>query len=76
VQKFEHRNIYDVVEKEETSLEVHQDDYHLNTEHVVQQGDDNVPLHNIQGGDATIIKGNLQEFIRNKRQTAIIDEDR
>jgi hypothetical protein len=41
----------------------------------VQEGDDNVPLHNIQGGEATIIEGNLQEFIRNKRQAAIIDED-
>jgi hypothetical protein len=41
----------------------------------VQEGDDNVSLHNIQGGEVTIIEGNLQEFIRNKRQAAIIDED-
>jgi hypothetical protein len=75
VQKFEHRNIYDVAEKEEASVEVHQDDYHSDTEHAVQEGDDNVPLHNIQGGEATIIEDNLQEFKRNKRQTAIIDED-
>jgi hypothetical protein len=72
VQKFEHRNIYDVAEKEEASLEVHQDDYHSDTEHLVQEGDDNVPLHNIQGGEATIIEGNLQGFIKNKRQAAIL----
>jgi hypothetical protein len=63
VQKFEHWNIYDVAEKEEASLEVHQDDYYSDTEHVVQEGDDNVSLHNIQGGEATIIEGNLQESI-------------
>jgi hypothetical protein len=40
-----------------------------------KKGDDNVPLHSIQGGEATIIEGNLHEFIRNKRQAAIIDED-
>jgi hypothetical protein len=61
-------NIYDEAEKEEASLEVYQDDYH--------SGDDNITLHNIQGGEATVIEGNLQEFIRNKRQAAIIDEDR
>jgi hypothetical protein len=70
VQKFEHRNIYDVAEKEETSLEVHQDDYHSDSEHVVQEGNDSVPLHNIKGGEATIIEGNLQECIRNKKQEA------
>jgi hypothetical protein len=47
VQKFQNRNIYDAAEKEEASLEVHQDYYHSDTEHVVQEGDDNMPLHNI-----------------------------
>jgi hypothetical protein len=40
VQKFQNRNIYDAAEKEEVSLEVHQDYYHSDTEHVVQEGDD------------------------------------
>jgi hypothetical protein len=75
VQKFEHRNIYDVAEKDEGSHDVHQDDYHSNTEHVVQEGGDDVPLPNIQGGEATIIEGNLQELIRNKKEAAIIDVD-
>jgi hypothetical protein len=75
VQKFEHRNIYDVAEKDEGSHDVHQDDYHSDTEHVVQEGGDDVPLPNIQGGEATIIEGNLQELIRNKKEVAIIDVD-
>jgi len=58
VQKFEHRNLYDVAEKEEASHEVHQDDYCSDTEHVVQQDDDNEVIHNIPVGEATIIEGN------------------
>jgi low affinity Fe/Cu permease len=34
-----------------------------------------VSLPNIQGGEATIIEGNLQELIRNKKEAAIIDVD-
>jgi hypothetical protein len=75
VQKFEHRNIYDVAEKDEGSHDVHQDDYHSDIEHVVQEGGDDVPLPNIQGGEATIIEGNLQELIRNKKEATIIDVD-
>jgi hypothetical protein len=52
VQKFEHRNIYDVAEKDEGSHDVHQDDYHSDTEHVVQEGGVDVPLPNIQGAKA------------------------
>ena len=75
VQKFEHRNIYDVAETEEGSHDVHQDDYCSNTEHVVQEGDDNEVLHNVEGGEATIIEGNLQELIRNKKEADINVED-
>jgi hypothetical protein len=42
VQKFEHINIYDVAEKDEGSHDVHQDDYHSDTEHVAQEGGDDV----------------------------------
>jgi hypothetical protein len=41
--------------KDEGSHDVHQDDYHSHTEHVVQEGGDYVPLPNFQGGEATII---------------------
>jgi hypothetical protein len=84
VQKFEHRNIYDVAEKDEVSHDVHQDDYCSDTEHVVQAeadtkhvvqaGADNEVRHNIQGGEASIIKENLQDLIRSKKQP-IIHED-
>ena len=75
MQKFEHRNLYDVAEKEEASHEVHQDDYCSDTEHVVQQGDDNEVIHNIPGGEATIIEGNLDQLIRSKKQDAISHEE-
>jgi hypothetical protein len=64
-----------VAEKDEGSHDVHQDDYHSDTEHVVQEGGDDMPLPNIQGVEATIIEGNLQELIRNKEEAAIIDVD-
>jgi hypothetical protein len=44
------------------------------TEHVVQAGADNKVRHNIQGGEATIIKGNLEQLIKSKKQP-IIHED-
>ena len=75
MQKFEHRNLYDVAEKEEASHEVHQDDYCSDTEHVVQQGDDNEVIHNIPGGEATIIEGNLNQLISSKKQDAISYEE-
>jgi hypothetical protein len=65
----------DLAEKDEGSYDVHQDDYHSDTEHVVQEGGDDVPLPNIQGGEATIIEGKLQELIRNKKEAATIDVD-
>ncbi|XP_066364931.1 uncharacterized protein [Miscanthus floridulus] len=71
VQKFEHRNIYDVAEKNEASHDVHQDDYCSDTEHVVQAGADNEVTHNIQGGEASIIEGNLQDLISSKKQPII-----
>jgi hypothetical protein len=75
VQKFQHRNIYDVDETDEGSHDVHQDDYCSDSEHVVQEGDDNEVVHNVEGGEATIIEGNLEELIRNKKQPAIVVED-
>jgi hypothetical protein len=71
VQKFEHRNIFDVAEKDEASHDVHQDDYYFDTKHVVEAGDDNEVRDNNQGGEATIIQENLQDLIRSKKQPTI-----
>lgn len=74
VQKFEHRNIYDVAEKDEPSHDVHQDDHCSDTEHEVQEGDVHEVTHNLQGGEATILEANLVDLIRSKKQ-ATIPED-
>jgi hypothetical protein len=66
--------MYDVSEKEEASHEVHQDDYGSDTEHVVQAGGDNDIMQNIQGGEATVIDGNLEHLIKSKKQHIIIEE--
>ena len=55
VQKFEHRNIYDVAKTNEGTNDVHQDDYCSDTEHVVQEGDDNEVMQAVKGEEATII---------------------
>jgi len=55
VQKFEHTNIYDVAETNEGTNDVHQDDYCSDTEHVVQEGDDNEVMQAVKGEEATII---------------------
>ena len=55
--------------------DVHQDDYCSDTEHVVQEGDDNEVMQNVEGEEATIIEGSLQQLIRNKKATAIVLED-
>jgi hypothetical protein len=68
VQKFEHRAVYDVAEADEGSHEVHQDEYGSDTEHAVEEGDVNEVLPNVEGGEATIFEGNLDELIRNKKQ--------
>ena len=41
----------------------------------MQEGDDNEVLDNVEGGEATIIEGNLQELIRNKKEADINVED-
>ena len=74
VQKFQHRNIFDVSEKDdEASHEVHQDDYCSDNEHVVQEGADDEVRQNNQGGEASILDGNL-ELIRSKKQPIIHDD--
>jgi hypothetical protein len=77
VQKFEHRNIYDVAEKDEPSQVVHQDDECSDTELEVEEGDDIEVPQVIQGGEATIIEGNLEELLQRKKQNISegVDED-
>jgi hypothetical protein len=42
----------------------------------VEEGDNNEVMPNVVGGEATIIQGNLQELIRNKKEAAInLEED-
>ncbi|XP_066391785.1 uncharacterized protein [Miscanthus floridulus] len=74
VQKFEHRNIYDVSKKDKDSHDVHQDEYGSDTEHVVQACAENEVMQNIQGGEGTITEGNLEHLIKSKKQP-IIHED-
>jgi len=71
VQKFEHRDIYDVHEKEARHGEVHQDDSCSDTEREVQEFNVDGDLHNLQDdGEVTIVEGNLGDLIaRNKNAT-------
>jgi hypothetical protein len=68
VQKFQHRNIYDLFEKDvEANHEVHKDDYFSDNEHIVQEGADDEVRQNNQGGEATTIDRKLEELIRSKK---------
>ena len=71
VQKFEHRDIYDVREKEARHGEVHQDDSCSDTEREVQEFNVDGDLHMVQDdGEVTIVEGNLGDLIaRNKNAT-------
>ena len=63
-----------MAEKDEANHDVHQDDYGSDTEHIVQSSDANEVRDNNHGGEATIIKGNLQYLLRSKKQS-ITQED-
>jgi hypothetical protein len=42
----------------------------------VEDGDHNEVMPNVAGGEATILQGNLQELIRNKKEASInLEED-
>ena len=71
VQKFEHRDIYDVREKEARHGEVHQDDSCSDTEREVQEFNVDGDLHMVHDdGEVTIVEGNLGDLIaRNKKAT-------
>jgi hypothetical protein len=78
VQKFEHREMYNVAEKSDLAQDVYQDDHCSSTDNEVQQGDsDGAEVEHInQGGGSTRFEGSLDELIRKSRQANIIvDED-
>ena len=75
VQKFEHREMYNVAQQSDLTHDVHQDDYCSDTEHEVQECDGDETVLDNQGGEATIIEGNLDELIRSKKRATAIPED-
>jgi len=60
VQKFEHRGIYDVPEKDG---DVHQDDYCSDTERAMHEGDEYAADDVHQHEDAHIIEANLADLV-------------
>ena len=72
VQKFEHRDMYDVNEIEH---QVHQDDHCSDNEHEVLQGDGDQVMHEAShGGEGTVIQANLEDLLRDKREAVSIHE--
>ena len=71
MQKFEHRDMYDMNEIE---LVMHQDDHYSNNEHEVLLGDGDQVMHEAShGGEGTIIQTNLED-LRDKREAVGILE--
>ena len=60
MQKFEHRGIYDVPEKDG---DVHQDDYCSDTERAVHEGDEYAADDVHQHEDANVIEANLADLV-------------
>ena len=72
MQKFEHRDMYDVNEIEH---QVHQDDHCSDNEHEVLLGDGDQVMHEVShGGEGTIIQANLEDLLRDKREAVGILE--
>ena len=76
VQKFEHRAMYNVSEKDDHCAFVHQDDSCSDTEHDVQEGDADEGMHNLQDdGEVTIVEGKLADLIARNKKAALQDSD-
>ena len=71
VQKFEHRDMYKVAEKDH---EVHQDDHCSDTEHDVHEGDGDQVTHHVDDREATVIEANLADLIRSKREVDMLED--
>ena len=64
VQKFKHRDMYDVNEIEH---QVHQDDHCSDNEHEVLEGNGDQVMHKAShDGEATVTEANLEDFLRDK----------
>ena len=78
MQKFEHRDMYDM---NETEHQVHQYDHCSDNEHEVMLGDGDQVMHKAShDGEGTIIETNLEDFLRDKMKAVGIlkvseDED-
>jgi len=76
VQKFEHRAMYNVSEKDDHCASVHQDDSCSDTEHDVQERDADEGMHNLQDdGEVTIVEGKLADLIARNKKAALQDSD-
>jgi hypothetical protein len=77
VQKFEHREMYNVAEKSDLAHDVYQDDHYSSTYNEVQQGDgDGAEVERInQGGGSTRFEGSLDELIRKSWQDKIFADE-
>jgi hypothetical protein len=72
VQKFEHRDMYDVNEIEH---QVHQDDHCFDNENEVLEGDGDQVMHEAShDGEATVIEANLEDLLRDKMEAVDILE--
>ena len=72
MQKFEHRDLYDVNEIEPI---VHQDDHCSDNEHEVLLGDGDQVMHEAShDGEGTVIEANLEDLLRDKREVVGILE--
>ena len=65
VQKFEHRDMYDVNEIEH---QVHQDDHCSDNEHEVLLGEIRGKNEASHDGEGTVTEGNLEDHLRDKRE--------
>ena len=72
MQKFEHKDMYDVNEIEH---QVHQDDHYSNNKHEVLLGDGDQVMHEASHDrEGTIIEANLEDLLRDKWEVVVILE--
>ena len=72
MQKFEHRDMYDMNEIEPIML---QDDHYFDNEHEVLLGDGDQVMHeDSHDGEGTIIEANLEDLLRDKMESVGILE--
>jgi len=75
VQTFAHRNMYNVAENDKIVHMTHQDEHYSDSEHEVQAGNDNEPVHHRWDGQACSIDGNLNDLVRNHGDDMLQDSE-